>query len=159
MRTFRVLAASLMSLAIIFTGTTAANSLQPADHEVDHKSVWIRGERVATSNWTKCWGTNERPVLYAKVKGRYKPIARGTLKAPVEGCKKKGYYKVDYEFTLKNGGNGKKLIMRSGWAGGEVSMKKSDKETRTVFSSVAQEEQALKKFAEALKEVLTGDGY
>lgn len=30
---FRVLAASLMSLAFIFTGTTAANSLQPAnDH-------------------------------------------------------------------------------------------------------------------------------
>ncbi len=77
--------------------------------------------------------------------------------APAKGCTKGNTYQVKYEFTLKNGGNGKQLTMRNGWAGGEVSMKKRDKEKRTVFSSVAQYEDALKKFAEGLQEVLTGD--
>ena len=152
-----------MSLAIIFTGTTAANSLQPANDDLLldlPKNVWIRGTTVTLIDDKRCWAKNDNPILYAKVNGLYidqihgwyKSIAKGKLVMPKKGCKKGNFYHVKYRFELKDGGNGKKLTLRSGYYGGL-----KGKFKRTVFSSIAQYNEAMKRFSDALKKVVSGD--
>ena len=66
------------------------------------------------------------------------------------GCKKSRWYEARYKFRLKDGGNGKKLTLRSGWVG-------SSKFKRTVYSSAAQYNKSIKNGFDVLEELLSGD--
>jgi hypothetical protein len=159
-RTFRVLAASLMSLAMIFTGTTAANSREPIRDDL-HGVVWIRGTTVTLIDDKVCRAKNKNAVLNAKVNGKWKPIAKVKRYKSFKNnlCPKNRSYYAIYNFKLKIGGtadgDGRFLSLYSADGGhSDASMY-----GRWVYSSRADylEAYAWQKATEVLEDLLIPD--
>jgi len=96
------------------------------------EGIWIRGTKVKLIDTKSCWAKKEKPVLYGKVGGKFKPLAKGKLVESPE-CDGKQPYEAVYKFTLKDGGGAKKLTLRSGGSAAGFATYK-----RTVYSSVSE---------------------
>lgn len=144
---------ALLSLALLVVPAAVGNpaaAVVPRSEEPlapIPDGVWIRGTKVALTDTKQCWKKNSQPVLQAKVNGRYTRVANGKL-VNVD-CDPDFPYEARYRFTLKHGGDAKKLTLRSTDASGAGATFK-----RTVYSSMADYNATVAGFLNLIDEAL-----
>jgi hypothetical protein len=156
MRILRAMVVSLLTITFFLTGPNAATSVQPMSDDLLMElpaGVWIRGTKVKLIDAKLCWNKSEKPVLYAKLDGRFEPVAKGRLfKSSSSGCKGKHPLTAVYRFTLKDGGAAQKMTLRSGEASGV-----NAKYIRTIYSSVNEYNNTIAGMLGVFEDLLTGD--
>ena len=157
MTIFRFFGVLLLSTSLLITGVSSGVAVQPTDDELLlplPDGVWIRGTKVKLVDTKLCWAKSEKPVLYAKVGGNFKEVARGKLvkRSKCIANFPKSPYQAEYRFKLKDGGGAKKLTLRSNDGSGVNATFK-----RTVYSSVSEYNDTAAGLLGFFQDALTGD--
>lgn len=152
----RLIGVAFLSVSLLLAGNSMAVATQPVNDELLSplpSGVWIRGTKVKLVDTKLCWSKSENPVLYAKVREKFEIVARGKLVERSDCVKTfpKFPYQAEYRFTLKSGGDAKKLILRSS-DGSEAQATFK----RTVYSSVASYNKTLAEFYGVIEDLLSG---